>query len=168
MESHLAQCPTCRRELIDAREILTNPRRFRWRVLGPVAAAVAAGLLLISWPQDPTVPNHRGTPTEVLAAPTPLSPLGAVPVADSFLWQDVPGADRYRLTIFDSRGTVLWKHVTDQSSVSVPDSLVFTVGEQYLWRVEARVGWDVWESSRLVEVRFTGGDGSSPRLEDGT
>ena len=54
VEQHLAQCSQCREEIVEAREILgrPRPRRSRWPVLAPIAAA-AAIVLVIFWPGNP-------------------------------------------------------------------------------------------------------------------
>jgi len=158
VELHLAYCETCRQEVIDAKEILRIPRRFRWAVLAPVAAAAAVVLLFLSWPQPDGLPTnepvHRQTPVEFGVAPTPVSPIGSAGEVGTLVWTRVSGADRYRLTLYDAEGTVLWRATTPDSSIAVPDSVVFQEGRLYLWRVEARVGWDVWETSDLAEFRL--------------
>jgi len=49
---------------------------------------------------------------------------------------------------------VLWRATTVDSLVSIPDSVVIEEGEVYLWRVEGRVGWDVWEASELTRFQL--------------
>ncbi|MGD2122589.1 MAG: zf-HC2 domain-containing protein [Gemmatimonadota bacterium] len=169
VESHLAACPTCREELIDAMEVLRSPRRSRWTILAPAAAAVAAVVLLVTWPQGPNPPTgrpaHRESPSEAVVTPVPVSPIGTVDIVEAFRWEGFPGADRYRVTLFDAEGSVLWKPLTEQSEIELPDSVTLTIGQPYLWTVEARVGWDVWETSDLVEFSLVGGTGSSPMPE---
>jgi hypothetical protein len=160
MEAHLADCPVCRRELIDATEILRTRPRMGWKVMGPLVAAAAVAALVfptvvadrfLSEPAD-----HRDAAVELLAAPAPLAPMGDVAEARTFVWSRVPGADRYRVRLFDAAGTVLWETSTADSTASLSDSLVLESGRTYLWQVEARVGWDVWESSGLVEFVLDG------------
>jgi hypothetical protein len=160
VELHLARCATCREEVVDARDILRTPRRVRWPVLAPVAAAAAVALLFISWPRNTDLPTgqpvHRETPSELGVAPVPVSPVGAAGDVRALVWRRVPGADRYRLTLYGAEGSVLWRATTADSLILLPDSVAFQAGELYLWRVEARVGWDVWESSDLTEFRLEG------------
>jgi hypothetical protein len=52
--------------------------------------------------------------------------------------------------------------MTVDSLLAFPDSVALRDGTLYLWRVEARVGWDVWESSDLVEFRVGEGGASTP------
>ena len=156
LEAHLAGCAVCRSELADAVEILRTPARGRRRILFPVAAAAAAvALLFFALPQDLPVPGGIPEHRAVSSArpPVPGAPLGGVEAVTGFQWTQVAGADRYRVTLYEDDGSVLWSGATNGPSVSLPDSVGLTQGRDYLWRVEARVGWDVWESSELV--RFT-------------
>jgi hypothetical protein len=66
----------------------------------------------------------------------------------------VDGADRYRLTLFDSDGEVLWKSTTPDTVLDLPESVVLIPGSRYLWRLEARVGWDMWEASELIDFEI--------------
>ena len=36
----------------------------------------------------------------------------------------------------------------------LPKSVVLNPGSRYLWRLEARVGWDMWEASELIEFHI--------------
>ncbi len=125
VELHLARCALCRQELIDAKEVLRTPRRVRWRVLAPVAAAAAAVLLFMAWPPDGPLPSerpiHRDAPAEIGVAPVPVSPVGAEGEITDLLWIKAPGADRYRLTLYDQDGTVLWRATTADSLISLPN-----------------------------------------------
>jgi hypothetical protein len=132
VESHLAVCSTCREELIDAKEVLRTPRRSKWTVLGPAAAAVAAVVLLVTWPQGPAPPAsqtmHRESPSEAMVTPVPISPIGPVSAIEDFRWEGLPGADRYRVTLFDAEGSVLWKPLTERSEIALPDSVSLESG----------------------------------------
>jgi len=169
VEAHLARCSACRREVADAKEILKRPRRVRWPLFAPAAAAAAVALLFLAWPahrEAPLeMPVHRETPAELEVVPILLSPLGDVAAAESFGWTRVAGADRYRLTLYDSEGVVKWRGATVDSLLPLPDSVALEVGTLYLWKVEARVGWDVWESSDLAEFRLD--EGASPSSSTG-
>ena len=158
VELHLAQCAACREEVIETTEILRPARRVRWAVLAPAAAAAAAILLFIGWPQDggsPTgPPQHRESPAVLSVVPAPIAPIGAVADVGQLVWSRVVGADRYRLTLYNEAGSVLWRETTTDSLLTLPDSVLIETGRPYLWKVEARVGWDVWESSELTEFRL--------------
>ena len=160
VELHLAQCAACRQEVVDATEILKTPRRVHWRALAPVAAAAAVILLFISWPQGERpltdLLPHRDSPAAAEVAPVPISPIGPTPEVAALVWNRVAGADQYRTTLYSAEGSVMWRETTTDSSVAVPDSISFQPGLSYLWKVEGRVGWDLWESSELFEFRVEG------------
>jgi hypothetical protein len=158
VELHLARCAECRDELVAVTEILrpeSQPRRIPWRILAPVAAAAAAVTLVVAGPWSlggpDDSPQHRDAPAQVSAVPTPVAPLGTVSAVEELVWLGVDGADRYRLTLYDSEGGVLWKATTADTTVELPDSVALAVGSRYLWRLEARVGWDLWEASDLAD-----------------
>ena len=83
-------------------------------------------------------------------APSLIAPLGAM-AADTFRWTSVPRADRYRLTVFDREGRTVWEVEGTDTAVARPDPLPRQRGTAYLWKVEARTGWDRWVASELVE-----------------
>lgn len=162
IERHLAQCARCREEVIDAEEILRPPRHLRWKVVVPVAAAAAVAVLFFPWvggdrPSPPEQPVHREAPGAVVSTPSPISPVGEVERVEAFGWELVSGADRYRVTLFDAGGSVLWRATSVDSLIALPDSVALESGQPYLWRVEARVGWDVWESSDMTQFQLRGG-----------
>jgi len=160
-ELHLARCTECRDELVAVTEILQpgrKDRRIPWRILGPAAAAAAAVILVVGGPWNldspDEVPQHRDTPAQISAVPTPVEPLGSVSEVERLVWLGVDSADRYRLTLYDAEGQVLWKATTADTVVQLPDSVALSPGSRYLWRLEARVGWDLWEASDLIDFRI--------------
>jgi len=168
---HLAGCPRCRgavasvaRALADtavAREIVAvegGGRRRFYRIALPLSAA--ALLLLLVWPRvDDGVPPHRAPPADA-SAPVPVSPIGLVADATRLQWTAVVGADRYRVTLSDAAGRMLYETQHGDTVVALPDSIVLVSGRSYVWIVEARTGFDRWSTSRLVE--FSIGGGASP------
>jgi hypothetical protein len=158
VELHLANCTACRQEVLDSAEVLRAGRRVPWRVVAPAAAAAAVILLIFPWPIPDGVtsnqPAHREAPGTGGPVPVLVSPLGSVSEVSGLVWTRVPGADQYRVVLFDSEGLVLWRDVTPDSSAVVPDSVSLQTNRPYLWRVEARIGWDLWDSSELREFRI--------------
>jgi hypothetical protein len=69
------------------------------------------------------------------------------------------------MTLYDAEGSVAWRATTVDSIISLPDSVALQADRPYLWKVEARVGWDVWESSDLIEFRV--GEAGLPVPEPG-
>jgi anti-sigma factor ChrR (cupin superfamily) len=162
---HLASCARCRRAVASvlhgvADTTVTHEiaaidraggRRFARFVL-PAAAAAALILFLVRpHAADDSATDHRGPTVTSAAAPVPLAPVAAVAEAHVLRWSAVPGADRYRVTLFDSGGRVRYETQLADTAVSLPDSVTFVPGQSYLWNVEARIGWDRWSSSPLTQ-----------------
>lgn len=159
---HLAECPRCRaavasvsRALGDpvvAREIATlgGGRRRFFRIAVPAAAA-AVILLLVMPPQSDVAPPHRAPTITAVSSPVLVSPVGIVGAAETLRWATVTGADRYRTTLFDDAGAVVYETQTASTVVALPDSVHLTPGRSYLWKVEARTGWGRWSASELIE-----------------
>ncbi|HEV8380296.1 MAG TPA: hypothetical protein VGQ29_01845 [Gemmatimonadales bacterium] len=164
---HVASCARCRgavasvaRALADpvvSREVSVSSRRRQWyRITVPLAAA-AVLLLLLSSPAGDRSPVHRGPPLPPPATtPVPRSPLGAVAAVDDLRWSPVAGADRYRVTVFDATGRVMYASEVSDTVVLFPDSVLLVPGAAYLWKVDARTGFDRWAGSELVEFRVAG------------
>ena len=168
VEAHLVDCEECRREITAISGLLRKrgAEGRRWWVVGPTAAAAVLALILLwpdSTPTGPGAPIHRDDPSVVEDLPIPLSPVGTVTNVEAFQWSPAPRADRYRVTLFDAAGTVLWKPETDSLSLSLADSVLLERGEIYLWQVEGRVGIDRWVESKLAQ--FTISPSSDPRQE---
>ena len=166
---HVAGCARCRtavasvaRALADsgvAREIVRveGGRRRFYRIALPVAAA-AALVLVLAWPrglQDGVSP-HRAPPITTSGAPVPVSPIGMVAGAGLLRWTAVAGADRYRVTLSDAGGRVLYETQLTDTAAALPDSITLVPGRSYMWLVEARIGFDRWSTSRLVEFSIAG------------
>ncbi|MGD8867848.1 MAG: zf-HC2 domain-containing protein [Gemmatimonadales bacterium] len=171
--SHVSNCPRCRHaaaSLVGAlrsdpvapaiRELERSDvpahalgRRRRYR-LGAVAAAIAAVLAGIVFlrPTDLEIEEaaHRDVSPGAISLPQPIAPLGELAAVEAFTWSAVSGADRYRLTVFDEEGTVVWEAETEETRLAVPTTVRFERGVQFFWKVHARVGFDRWLDSELV------------------
>ena len=169
--AHLATCANCRRAvasvaaaLVDGPitheiEIVEGRRRrvgSLLRIAAPLAAA--ATVLLFLWsPADDRPPGHRGPPPPPPAtAPTPRSPVGAVANVRDLRWSPVAGADRYRVTVFDATGGVVYAAEASDTVVAFPDSIALVPGASYLWKVDARTGFDRWAASELAAFSIAG------------
>jgi len=166
---HVASCPRCRsivasvaRALADpgvAREVASPGRAGRRRFYEiALPAAAAAVLLVLAWPRhgDEGESQHR-SPPGAQAVPVPRSPVGVVAQAETLWWTSVAGADRYRVTLFDGGGQVLFETQLADTLAVLPDSIVLDHGRPYLWKVDARTGWQRWAASGLVEFSIAGG-----------
>lgn len=160
--AHLAECPRCRtavasvsRALGDpmvAREIapLGGARRRLFRIAVPAAAAAVILLLVMPAPKS-DVAEHRAPTITAVSSPVLVSPVGIVAGADILRWSSVSGADRYRTTLFDDAGAVVYETQTADTLIALPDSVQLTSSRSYLWKVEARTGWGRWSASDLIE-----------------
>lgn len=159
---HLAECPRCRAAVASVTKALGDPsvareltplrgRRRRLFQIG-IPAAAAAIILLVAMPRpNDELALHRAPTITAVSSPMLMSPVGIVAGADILRWSSVSGADRYRTTLFDDAGAVVYEIQTADTVVALPDSVHLTPSRSYLWKVEARTGWGRWSASELIE-----------------
>ena len=176
--AHLAGCAHCRHELASLTDLLADPRvaeeirrtdapsvptstRRRPLVVraGAVGAlAAAAVVLFLQRPAgdrfDATL--HRAPTITASEAPVLTSPIGDVDGTPAFRWSSVIGSERYRMTLFDDVGRVMYEAEVLDTVLALPDSVVTVRGRSYLWKVEARTGVGRWTPSELIEFRVGG------------
>ncbi|MEP6591013.1 MAG: hypothetical protein ABJC19_07505 [Gemmatimonadota bacterium] len=173
---HLAQCAVCRRAVVSVTRAMAEPAIAesmaplpprsgfapRLKQLGGVAA-IAAVLLIYLWPVAPSdAPTpHRAAPITAAPAPMGLWPSGTVAEARTLHWAPVPGAMRYRVTLFDSGGAVQHEVASLDTSIALPASLPLIPGRRYWWTVQAMLGANRWVSSSLVEFTI-GSEAGTP------
>jgi len=154
VEDHLAACTECRAEVVAVGRLARSFRnRRRWVVSAPLAAAAAVLLLtFVPWGRisERTTPILREPAITTTAAPTPIVPLGAVAALPLLTWTGVPHADRYRVTVFDTNGSLVWETQTPDTAAVVPSTITLRPGVPYFWKVAARTGWDRWVASDLT------------------
>lgn len=170
--THLAECTRCRAAVASVARALASERvgrelralergrRPAWLHYALPAAAAAAVLLflLIELPPSDRSP-HREGPITTTPAPVTIAPAGPVSSVRVLRWHPVAGADRYRVTLFDSDGVVLHEASLSDQVVALPDAVMLEPGRRYFWSVAARTGWDRWVTSELVEFSVTGDAG---------
>jgi len=173
--AHLAACAHCRRRVADLSMLLADPtiaaevkraeaapvpvrRRHvpRRRFLAAAGMLAAAAVTIVvgrprGTPDDAR--EHRGPTITAAAAPLQLSPVGDVSGVGAFRWRAVAGTDRYRVTLFEATGRVLFEAQVTDTVVALPDSIVLLPGRSYLWKVEARTSWERWTPSDLTEFQ---------------
>jgi len=177
---HLVECADCRAQYAELCVVLGDasvapaydshspisvsvPAR-RHRVAGSFAfagLAAAALLFAVARQQEPA-----GTETQLLrdehgalvSVPVIVGPISVAYDTTAFLWSGVPGAELYRVTVFDAEGVVVWEAETADTVALHPSPSPFVPGEPYLWRVQARTDFDRWVGSRLAEFRIRGAE----------
>lgn len=164
LERHLLACDRCQEEarlaLALSRELAREgqqPRRrprTRWIAAG-IGTAAAAVLLAVVIPRamlERDGAEHRDVPAAEAAKPTPLAPIGTVEGRPSrFVWSRVAGADRYRVTLLSAAGDVLLETETPDTALAALKGADLDPGASFFWKVDARIGWDRWVKSEVVE-----------------
>lgn len=169
---HMSACMRCRSQVASVARALADPqvareirtaeggrrgrvRRTAWAAVGVAAAAV---LVLIAMPArfEESAP-HRAPPITAAPAPEAIGPVGPVADAPSLRWTPVSGVDRYRIALFDAGGEVLYEAELAGTVATLPDSALPAPGETYWWQVEARIGFDRWVASDLIEFSVAPG-----------
>jgi hypothetical protein len=160
--AHLAACDECCSELIEVAQLLrTQPqprdRRGLWYVTAGVAAAAAVLLLILPQPaQPPTAPpGYREPVVTTTVGPVIVAPRGETTAGRTMVWSTVPHAERYRLTLFDATGTVIWESQVSDSFATLPTTIELRPRASYFWQVEAQTSWNRWVRSDLVEFSVT-------------
>jgi hypothetical protein len=168
--SHLAGCAHCRAAVASVARMLDNPEVRRavpapagqpWRRLARLAVPLAAAAVLLvvfALPRrgDDVAPTHRGSPTTA-TTPMLLSPIGLVEEGNLLQWTAVPGADRYRIIVFDADSRTVFSEETGDTLAVLPESIGLLPGRTYVWLVEARTGWDRWSPSAPVSFSIAPG-----------
>jgi hypothetical protein len=80
----------------------------------------------------------------------PHQPAGQVSSVAQLQWFGIPGADRYRVRLFDAEGELLWEAQGTDTALALPDSLHLTAGRRYYWTVAGRTGVGHWVESPLT------------------
>jgi len=151
-EDHLAECATCRDELVDISKLVADRARVRrWPRLAASVAAVAAAVIAFAvigpWhaaPGPSTAPGDRmrestlvdGANRRAGAIVTPAEGATVTPRALRFAWHSVAPNATYLLKLTDET-SVRWTHDTADTTVALPDSVQLERGRTYTWWVDA-------------------------------
>ena len=161
--AHLLGCARCRALVKATAHVVSEMpagsagRARSWRLAVPLGAATAAVLLIVFTPRRGNDDSQLREPTVTsTVAPVPLTPAPGASVGrvDRLVWSSVPGADTYRLRLFDGDGSTVWMVETSDTSVALPDSVRLLPRVPYFWRVEAQADWLRWTASDLVSFRL--------------
>ena len=166
VEAHLAECRTCRQEVVSARRLLQSRSvRSRWSMMVPAAAAAVLALAILgrgflSRPVDRDIVRGAGTASEVESAPSiqVFSPADGSTLAGRailFAWAGQPGRPLYRLTLTDGSGHALWIRDTADTTIALPASVSLPPTHRYFWYVDAldSDGQSLTTGTRTVSIR---------------
>ena len=151
-EDHLAECATCRDELVGMSKLVADSARVRrWpRLAGSVAAVAAAAIAFAvvgPWRAVPGPSTDSGdrmresTPVDgasrrAVAVVTPAEGDTVTPRTLRFAWRPVAPNATYLLKLADT-SSVRWKIDTADTTVALPDSVQLERGRSYTWWVDA-------------------------------
>ena len=147
--AHLVECAECRREYIDAGEVLGAARPKWVGVRTGIAFAAAAAVVFAVMPRafrqtarsvTPDVSMQRTSLPDVpapirLAAPADGERLTGAEVRLS--WHADGNDALYRVTVQTEAGAVVWKTETHDTSFTLPPVAQLTGGVTYYWIIDA-------------------------------
>ena len=145
IESHFADCRTCRQQVVSARRMLDTYRKRTPPRLAIPAAALALVLvvfiprMLSRTPASDALrgrrePSIEGVPRLTLVAPSDGDSI--VASQPMFVWRNQPGRPLFRLTLTDGVREV-WSVSTTDTSAKLPDSVRLAPTRSYSWYVDA-------------------------------
>jgi len=145
IESHLAECAACRREVADVQPLLRGGRPRPLLIAAPLVAAAAAVLLIVfpgrrgNNPALDSATLRPGSESEGITTLRAWSPAASATVPQAglrFVW-GTDGADAlYEITVTDSAGLPLWQTRTPDTTLTPPDTLRLVPGETFHWWVD--------------------------------
>lgn len=166
MEAHLADCDACRAETTDVALLLRDlvgARRRRIGIPVAVAAAAAAVLLIVGPFGGPTeeegdrlrpgvAADREGVPSIDVVLPAGA----AVIPADSarFLWRSAESEARYRFTLTDETGAVVWEEGLGDTTLVLPPEVTLERGATYLWFIDASLADGQVATTGVRELRI--------------
>jgi hypothetical protein len=125
-----------------------------------LAVAAAALLMVRLYPKQSSGVESstaiRHATIDAARAPRPVAPLGDVGRVGAMTWTSVPHADRYRVSIFDSGGQVVWETEVTDTTANPPNELLAHKAGDLRWRVKARTSFDRWIDSDFAEFSLRG------------
>jgi len=153
IDPHLAECDSCRAEVLEVRAMLKSAPRDRRSNIPVVAkvGAVAAAILLVVLPlrdrRRSSVDPEGGRVTERAVLPdaghdsvvivAPALDAAVAPGSVTIVWRRGDGDAQFRVELLNERGDIRWSTTTRDSIVSVPDSVSLSPASTYVVYVDA-------------------------------
>ncbi len=146
VKSHLATCEDCRSEVLSVSRLLESaPRAKRRFAYWPALAAAAVVAVLIGravTDGDTSGERIRGSgppaAPEGVTAFRAVAPQGRLTMGDGvvFVWRPpLPGAS-YRFTLTDEQGGRIWTGSTNDTTITLPDTIPLQQNRNYHWFVD--------------------------------
>lgn len=152
-DDHLADCATCRDELVGMSKLVAGRGPVRqWPRLATSIAAVAAAAIAFAvigpWRTatgPSTAPGDRmrestqvdGAGRRAVMVVTPAEGETVTPRALRFVWHPFAPNATYLLKLADDTSTVRWQFDTADTTLALPDSVQLERGRTYGWWVDA-------------------------------
>jgi anti-sigma factor RsiW len=141
VETHLADCAECRREIVAVSRLRHASSR-RWWIVGPAVAAAAVAFFVVTRPAEipgpaPVLRDGGEPPTPAVALVTPADSVAAPATFLAFTWRSAGAGASYRLTVSDERGDVVWSATSTDTSGHPPSGTLLRIGRPYFWYVDA-------------------------------
>lgn len=129
-ERHMAACAVCRKEVLAAQQLVGRSRLLP-RLIGAAAILAATLTIMLVTRAPPAEPvRDDGRQASIVA----VGPSGDVPAAGlRFVWQRVPGAEVYRVTVTAAAGATHWTASTADTALALPDSVVLPRQQRLFW-----------------------------------
>ena len=149
-EAHLAECTSCRHELIDAQRVVSEQRGASRRSSAVLTFAAAAAVLLfvvlprVPWRGNPLPSAERGAAPPIrraldLSVVRIVSPDENTIAADArprFTWRATTGGSSYHVAVTDAAGAPVWSEATEETTLMLPANVVLRSGDRYFWNVD--------------------------------
>ena len=153
-DDHLAECATCRDELVLMSKLVADGARVRrWPRLAASGAALAAAAVIAFAVVGPwrAVPGPNRPPGDLLRESTavdgavrrlvivvtPAEGATVTPAGVRYVWHSVAPNASYRLTLTDEASSFRWTQDTPDTALALPDSVKLVPGRSYAWWVDA-------------------------------
>ena len=110
-------------------------RPIRYSIAATVAIALGVGYVLL---KDETPSAQFRSPDSARPSFVQLPEDGAIVSSSErrLSWQNIPKATAYRIILYEENGAALWNDVRKDTTLLIPETVVFGRGKRYLWRVE--------------------------------
>ena len=143
VESHIADCVTCRAEFVSASRAAADApapartRRFPW-----VAIAAAAALTFVvvsrraSTPESSSMRAGSDRSASTITVVTPRSGDAVSTPGIQFVWRPMPTIMEYAITVQDPDGRTRWSARTTDTVAALPDSVRVAAGSVLHWYVD--------------------------------